>query len=866
MAYDFFGTGTSDSANTITIDGPTVDLPDASYVRDAALVRDGMDLILDGPNGTVTVEGYFAADDTPDLVAPQGYTLTPELVNSFAHSPAQYAQHDTLNDASPVGAVDEISGDATITHTDGSVEKITLGTSVYQGDVIETSTDGAVNISFIDETSFAVSEEARLAIDEYVFDPMTEAGTQNFSVLKGVFVFTSGLIGRDDPDDVSIATPSGSIGIRGTIIAGDVDSGEITVVEGAIVVRDLNGNEVTLDQRFETALLGTAGGVENVGLLSAQDVSGRFEHVSTVAPTLFSSINDAMAEEAAAQPPVNHPVDQQPVDMPDAQPGENFDANGSVDQNNDTKVDGTVDEGAAPVPADDGTQPVDGSTDGTIPGETTGDTGTLEPKPILQMGQMGTDPMGTNTGGMTTTQTTTQTTTTTTASTADAVDALNAPTLAPPPPLPETTTTLDQTQDPSTILPITGGAVNQAPLHILSHLGAPFNPGQVNIAPSNPATTNYFSVGSNQSFEYFFDLEFADPDSNAMHIQLSAASRSALTSAFGAQGTGWDFSGVNGHLTIYDTGAIGGNFNISLDVAAIDGQGASSGFYAYTLEAHATSTFTATASNAAMHGTTGPDTFNIGSASITASNNDIFFGDGNDQITLMRGTNNEIHLGTGDNLITVQNSSFTSNNHIYGGMGRDKFDIADFDGNKFFGLDGDDVIEIDSANTSLLSSATGVADLGHSSFKMGDELRAAGVTSYKHAPGDTGGYGDTLFITGTGAALDFNSSIPNTYFRGIERIDVKGSGVAAAITMNYQDVIEMTDYKNTLIFRADNNDNLTFTGPGFSGMTQVADDIALDDNYNGSGNGTFDVWTDGNVTILIEDAGTGSGPNVTGLP
>ncbi|MCB9981061.1 MAG: hypothetical protein H6860_01525 [Rhodospirillales bacterium] len=184
---------------TLQINGPSVELPDISYVKDAAITRDGADLVLDGPQGTITIDGYFSALETPDLVAPGGETLTPELVNSFARSPAQYAQSHSMNDESPVGSVDEISGEATITHLDGSVEHITQGMPIYQGDVIETAADGAVNIAFIDETSFAVSEDARLAIDEYVYDPSTESGSQDFSVLKGMFVFTSGLIGRDDP-------------------------------------------------------------------------------------------------------------------------------------------------------------------------------------------------------------------------------------------------------------------------------------------------------------------------------------------------------------------------------------------------------------------------------------------------------------------------------------------------------------------------------------------------------------------------------------------------------------------------------------------------------------------------------------------
>ncbi len=289
-----------DNTQRITLqnDGQSVDLPDASYVRDANITRDGVDLVLETADGTVVIEGYYAAEPTPNLVAPDGLTLTPDLVNSFTHGGNQYADAGMgMNDVSPVGAVQEISGEATVTRLNGSVEVIGIGTPIYQGDVIDTDEDGAVNIIFVDDTTFAVSEDARLSIDEYVFDAATQSGVSNFSVLKGVFVFTSGLIGRDDPDDVMIDTPSGSIGIRGTIIAGDVNTGEITVIEGAIVLHDFSGNTVTLSNQYETARFNALEGqIEHVGELSANDVITKFMSVSTVAADLFSSIQDSATE------------------------------------------------------------------------------------------------------------------------------------------------------------------------------------------------------------------------------------------------------------------------------------------------------------------------------------------------------------------------------------------------------------------------------------------------------------------------------------------------------------------------------------------------------------------------------------------
>jgi hypothetical protein len=271
-------------------------LPETAFIKDAEFTRDGQDLILKTADSTATIENYFSAADAPTLAGPEGNVLTPDLINSFTSTPQLYASNETASDASPIGYVDEILGDATITRVDGSTEPMTQGMNVFQGDIVETTDDGAVNLVFADDSSFAVSEDTRMALDEFVYDPSTESGVQNFSVLKGVFVYTSGLIGREDPDDVQIDTPVGSIGIRGTIIAGDVNAGEITVVEGAIVLTDPNGNQMTLSNQFETGKFTADNGIENQGQISAQDMANKFSGVAPVAANLFSSIADTANE------------------------------------------------------------------------------------------------------------------------------------------------------------------------------------------------------------------------------------------------------------------------------------------------------------------------------------------------------------------------------------------------------------------------------------------------------------------------------------------------------------------------------------------------------------------------------------------
>ncbi|MAE51219.1 MAG: hypothetical protein CMH27_05375 [Micavibrio sp.] len=451
---------------TITLDGGAerIDLPDAAYVKDAELSRDGMDLVLEGPQGPVVIDSYFAQAELPTLHAPDGSYLNADLVNSFVKSSPLYANAGSMTDESPVGAVHEVTGSATVTHPDGTSEPIQLGTPIYQGDIIETAGDGAVNIMFIDETSFAVSEDARLAIDEYVYDADTSEGVTNFSVLKGVFVFTSGFIGREDPDDVHIQTPVGSIGIRGTIIAGDVNNGEITVVEGAIVLRDGLGNEMTLANQFETAQFDTANGtINNMGQMAANDVAGKFSSVSGVAAQLFSSINDVAQEQAKAAQGNEQGTEQ----GNDAEAGQgqeqNLDANddgtvdGTVDSDGDGAADGTV-EGAAPedgeaaqqgdeAAASDDASNTEGNTEGgadeaagaqdtatdQTQGTDTAQMGASEPAPAPMQPAMGSNG-GLQSAGTTTTSTGTTTTTSAGTTTTTSPTGSGGTTSQPPPP------------------------------------------------------------------------------------------------------------------------------------------------------------------------------------------------------------------------------------------------------------------------------------------------------------------------------------------------------------------------------------------------------------------------------------------------
>lgn len=101
-------------------------------------------------------------------------------------------------------------------------ENVQSGDPVFLGDTIETGPDSGLQIMLMDETIFTIGPDAALIIDEFVYDPETSAGKVTASVLKGAFRFVSGRVAKDEPRNMNVKTPVGTIGIRGTSAAGRV--------------------------------------------------------------------------------------------------------------------------------------------------------------------------------------------------------------------------------------------------------------------------------------------------------------------------------------------------------------------------------------------------------------------------------------------------------------------------------------------------------------------------------------------------------------------------------------------------------------------------------------------------------------------
>lgn len=115
----------------------------------------------------------------------------------------------------PIGSVKSVTGEASVT-TDGNKVMAVPGTPVFQGSVLQTGAKSAMGVTFKDETLMSFGEKTSLTVDEYVYAPAQGKLKLSSKLAKGSLNYVSGVIAHLQPDAVSIRTPSGVIGVRGT--------------------------------------------------------------------------------------------------------------------------------------------------------------------------------------------------------------------------------------------------------------------------------------------------------------------------------------------------------------------------------------------------------------------------------------------------------------------------------------------------------------------------------------------------------------------------------------------------------------------------------------------------------------------------
>jgi len=158
------------------------------------------------------------------------------------------------------GVARQVKAPAEIDRARGRGKMMIPGDRVYLGDSVKTGRTGQALIQLEDRTVITVGANAELKIDKFIYNPEQDLAELVASIPRGVFHFVSGLIAKNDDTAMRINTPVTSIGIRGTIAAGEASASELSIVlldpagagpDGAIVITTPSGQTARLIQPLD---------------------------------------------------------------------------------------------------------------------------------------------------------------------------------------------------------------------------------------------------------------------------------------------------------------------------------------------------------------------------------------------------------------------------------------------------------------------------------------------------------------------------------------------------------------------------------------------------------------------------------------
>jgi hypothetical protein len=120
-----------------------------------------------------------------------------------------------------VGKVTEQTGPTEIVRNKKSISS-SVNTGVEMNDTIITAR-GKAKLEFDDKTTVNITEQSKLVIDDFVYDPKKGTGKLAMKVALGTARYASGQIAKNNPQAVDVQTPTATVAVRGTDFSMTVD-------------------------------------------------------------------------------------------------------------------------------------------------------------------------------------------------------------------------------------------------------------------------------------------------------------------------------------------------------------------------------------------------------------------------------------------------------------------------------------------------------------------------------------------------------------------------------------------------------------------------------------------------------------------
>ena len=194
--------------------------PDAHLLFNGDFKRSGVDLILSKDDHELVLQDYFKGEKRAALSSPDGAHLTGDIINALTGH-QQFAQADgSASVGKVIGHVTKLVGTATAIRNGVSII-LNNGDNVEKGDVVQSGSGSTLGITFIDGTVFGLSSNARMVLNEMVYDPNGSNNSSLLSLVAGTISFVAGETAKHG--DMKVDTPVATMGIRGTAVLVEID-------------------------------------------------------------------------------------------------------------------------------------------------------------------------------------------------------------------------------------------------------------------------------------------------------------------------------------------------------------------------------------------------------------------------------------------------------------------------------------------------------------------------------------------------------------------------------------------------------------------------------------------------------------------
>ena len=199
--------------------------------------------------------------------------------------------------ATIIGTVVKLTGNATAVRN-GVVVALNIGDKVYKGDVVQSGSDSALGISFIDGTAFSLGANARMVLNDMVYDPNGSSNSSLLSLVQGTISFVAGETAKNG--NMKIDTPVATMGIRGTAVVVEMtaNNGPVkfsVVVEpgghsgSAVLLDKLTGLEIaTVDKPGKFTFVSATGINQPLSILEVQKTANDLLNEREVIKLAFS--------------------------------------------------------------------------------------------------------------------------------------------------------------------------------------------------------------------------------------------------------------------------------------------------------------------------------------------------------------------------------------------------------------------------------------------------------------------------------------------------------------------------------------------------------------------------------------------------